>query len=93
MVVARARKEPALRDELEGLRRATAKLEKKTTSRKRKAPSADAPTSKNFAFDSTYRPLFHMAYLSANERVAVEMPWLKMMQHFPDMLHRSKYGT
>ena len=40
-----------------------------------------------------YKPLFFMGFLAPQERVVVEMPWLKIMQHFPDMLHRTKYGT
>jgi len=64
--------------------------------RKRGAPVAavtDEEDDKNFKISNEFKPLFFMGFLAPQERVVVETPWLKIMQNFPDMLFRAKYGT
>lgn len=39
-----------------------------------------------------YRPILHLDYLSGDELLVVECPWLKILQRLPDVLYRRKYG-
>lgn len=40
-----------------------------------------------------YRPVLFADFLSAEELVVVEEPWLKIMQKLPDPLFRQRFGT
>jgi hypothetical protein len=48
---------------------------------------------RNFAITLKYRPVIFADYLSSDEMVVVEEPWLKIMNKLPDPLFRQRYGT
>jgi len=48
---------------------------------------------RNFAITLKYRPVIFADYLSHDEMVVVEEPWLKIMNKLPDPLFRQKFGT
>jgi len=66
---------------------------KKSKSRKRDRSNPDAAAAQNFEFVSKYKPVLFMDFISDKEMLVVEAPWLKIMQKFPDMLYRPKYGS
>eukprot|EP00742_Colponemidia_sp_Colp-10_P006807 GILJ01007294.1.p1 GENE.GILJ01007294.1~~GILJ01007294.1.p1 ORF type:complete len:682 (+),score=96.47 GILJ01007294.1:45-2090(+) len=47
----------------------------------------------NFQIITKYQSVLSVHFLKANSLVVVELPWLKVMQDFPDALHRPRYGT
>lgn len=40
-----------------------------------------------------FQPLLFMGFVAGNEAAVVETPWLRIMQHFPDVLYRPKFGS
>jgi len=42
---------------------------------------------------SNYGPMVCFDYLAADTAVVVEVPWLRVMQHFPPALYRHQFGT
>lgn len=57
------------------------------------ATAADPATGSNFRIVDRYRPILHLDFLDSNAMVVVERPWLQVMESFPGMLHRNRYGT
>lgn len=53
----------------------------------------DDDLNRNFAITLKYRPVIFADYLSSDEMVVVEEPWLKIMNKLPDPLFRQRYGT
>ena len=62
--------------------------------RKRDKQSKMATLSQeNFKIVDRYRPILHLDFLDSNSMVVVERPWLQVMESFPGVLHRPRYGT
>jgi hypothetical protein len=40
-----------------------------------------------------YNSMLHLDFISANEMVIVEQPWLTVVSTFPEALQRSVYGS
>lgn len=59
----------------------------------KKKDKHNAALTDNFRIVDRYRPILHMEFLDGNTMVVVERPWLQVMENFPGMLHRHRYGT
>tara|TARA_B110000208_G_scaffold188778_1_gene249072 strand:- start:201 stop:335 length:135 start_codon:yes stop_codon:yes gene_type:complete len=40
-----------------------------------------------------FRPTLFAGFIDEDEMVIVQRPWLQIMQHFPDPLQVSRFGT
>ncbi|KAL6065936.1 U3 small nucleolar RNA-associated protein [Balamuthia mandrillaris] len=49
--------------------------------------------SQNFKLVSKFKPLLFLDFLQGDTMLLVERPWLSIISHFPDPLHRNRYGT
>ena len=47
----------------------------------------------NFRITDRYRPVLFVDFVSKEEMVVVERPWVKVLQHFIDPLYIKKYGS
>ncbi len=52
-----------------------------------------SPHEKNFTIVDKYVPIFTAEFIASGEMVVVETPWIQVMKHFPNVLHRKPYGT
>jgi len=48
---------------------------------------------RNFRLFTRFQPLLYLDFVGPNKLITVERPWLNVISHFPDPLHRKKYGT
>ena len=57
------------------------------------AETSDDPNYGNCTLCLRYNSIIHMGYLSEDEIVVVEQPWLNVVASFPAPLERKIYGT
>ena len=50
-------------------------------------------SNENFRIVDRYRPILHLDFIDSNTMVVVERPWLQVMESFPGVLNRPRYGT
>jgi hypothetical protein len=56
------------------------------------AAASTGPTGK-FTVIERFRPTLFAGFIDEDEMVIVQRPWLQIMQHFPDPLQVSRFGT